>query len=126
MVSGKRGDSTIKYTVNGVEVTEAEFRQRHAGNGKLALVLETKQCPGGHVPYWGVGHASISSGVMSSQAKEHHDWCQSQGLKGVEVKPDGSVVTSSPGNRLQYLAARNMEDAGSAGSDARALKKKRA
>lgn len=118
------GDTTMKFMVNGQEVTPEEFRSRHRNQGKLKQMLETRTPPGGHEPYWGVGHESISSGVPSSQAQEHHDWCQSEGLTGVEVQKDGTVKTSSPENRRKYLAARGLADAGSAGSDARALKKK--
>lgn len=114
----------MKFIVNGKEVTQEAFQARHAGQGKLKDMLETRTAPGGHEPYWGVGHESMASGVPSSQAQEHHEWCQNEGLTGVEVQKDGTVKTSSPENRRKYLAARGLADAGSAGSDARALKKK--
>jgi len=114
----------MKYTINGEQVSQEQFQNRHKKTGNMERMLETQTAPGGHEPYWGVGHNSISSGVPSSQAKEHHDWCVSRGLTGIEVQKDGTVNTASPENRRKYLAARGLGDAGSAGSDARALKKK--
>jgi len=114
----------MKFMVNGEEVSQKEFQERHRKQGKLKQMFDTNTAPGGHEPYWGVGHESIASGVPSSQAQEHHEWCQSEGLTGVEVQTNGTVKTSSPENRRKYLAARGLADAGSAGSDARALKKK--
>lgn len=114
----------MKYKINGEEVTHAEFLARNRQQGKLQAVIDTKTAPGGHEPYWGLGHNSIGSGVPSSQAQEHHDWCKSEGLVGIDVQKDGTVTTASPGNRLKYLKARGLADAGSAGSDNKALKPK--
>jgi len=118
------GNTSMKYRINGQEVSQKEFTSRHNKTGKLQAIFDTKTAPGGHEPYWGTGHNSISAGVPSGQAQEHHDWCVSQGLTGVEVLKDGSVNSASPENHRKYLKARGLADAGSAGSDARALKKR--
>jgi hypothetical protein len=115
----------MKYTINGKKVTREEFAARHEGNGKLEAILETRQFPGGHEPYWGTGHESVSCSVPAGQAKEHHEWCQSQGLVDYSIDANGDVKHGSPEGRKKYLKARGMADAGGAGSDARASTIKR-
>jgi hypothetical protein len=112
----------MKYRVNGQEVTPEEFRNRHQGSGHIAGILATRTAPGGHEPYWGGGHESISAGVPSSQAQERHDFLKSQGMTGYEILKDGTLKTSSPQNHAKCLKALGLADAGGAGSDARALK----
>lgn len=118
-------------SVNGVRLTVSELaawrrKNSHANHARFIRMVESRKAPGGHAPYWGVGHESLSCAVPASQAKEHHDWCRDQGLSGVEVKSDGTVVTSSPMNKDKYLQARGLIDANTAGSDTKCLRDKQA
>jgi hypothetical protein len=114
------------YRKNGQQVTREQWLGSHRRRkANMAGIIEARRPPGGHEPYWGCGHESMASGVPAEQAKEHHDWCQSQGLVGVEVKKDGNVVTNSPGGRQAYLAARGLIDAGTAGADSKCMRDKK-
>lgn len=115
----------MKYRINGIDVSQKEFAERHKDSGKLEAIFETHTAPGGHEPYWGTGHDSISASVPSSQAKERHDYLTKAGCTGFEISKDGELTTSSPENHKKVLAAMGMADAGSAGSDARASTIKR-
>lgn len=116
-----RDNEPSNVTISGKRLTVRELREwreknapKHRAN--FRLIAETRTPPGGHQPYWGTGHISESAGVPSSMAAEHAQWVQKQGIAGVEVRPDGTVATSSPGAREQYLKARGLQDFGSAGS----------
>ena len=113
----------MKYMINGLEVTQEAFQERHRNSGRLDGILKSRQAPGGHEPYWGTGHESISAGVPSSQAQERHDFLKSRGMTGYEILADGTLKTGSPQNHRKCLEVLGLADAGSAGSDARALKK---
>jgi hypothetical protein len=107
--------------VDGKRLTNAELRKWRESRAdlhreKLSGIFESRRAPGGHAPYWGTGHESLSASVPANSAREHADWIKAQGISGVEVRPDGVVVTSSPRDREKYLKARGLVDASSAGS----------
>lgn len=108
-------------TIDGKRLTNGELRKWRESREsihreKLKGIFESRRAPGGHAPYWGTGHESLSASVPASSAREHASWVKSQGISGVEVRPDGVVVTSSPRDREKYLKARGLVDASSAGS----------
>lgn len=102
----------MKYQINGETVTAEEMAARTAErvrlHGGISQICEDGQAPGGHACYWGTGHVSLASGVPAHQASELQDWVNQEGLAGVEVQPDGSVKTNSPGNRKAFLDARGL------------------
>ncbi len=99
-----------------------EWRQRTAAQDESNLqdMLRARKAPGGHAPYWGAGHESLSAGIPVSQAKEHADWIRDQGLSGISVNDtkDGlaSVSGASPGNWQKYLEAKGMVATGRTGA----------
>tara|TARA_R110000824_G_scaffold13979_3_gene60107 strand:- start:7045 stop:7398 length:354 start_codon:yes stop_codon:yes gene_type:complete len=108
------------YRIEDKIVTREEFVARKLNKGKIEEVIESRTAPGGHEPYWGTGHDSVSCSVPEGQAGEHQKWCEDKGLVDFSIAKDGTVSHGSPRGRDTYLAARGMADAGSAGSDARA------
>lgn len=113
------------YRIEGEEVTREEFIAHTKGRGNIEQICESQQAPGGHEPYWGTGHESISCSIPQGQAAEHQKWCEGKGLVDFSIEKDGTVKHGSPEGRKKYLKARGMADAGSAGSDARASTIKR-
>lgn len=133
MISEINADAEMSHvSVNGKRLTVGElkeWRKRNASKNKARFqaIVETKTAPGGHQPYWGgTGHESLSCAVPAAQAKEHHDWCKTEGLTGVEVKPDGTVVTNSPESKDKYLKARGFVDTNTAGADTKCMRDKQA
>lgn len=118
-------------TINGKRLTIGELREwrkKNASTNKARFqsMVASRTPPGGHEKYWGTGHESLSCAVPAAQAKEHHEWCQKEGLAGIEVKPDGTVVTNSPQSKDKYLKARGLIDANTAGSDTKCMRDKQA
>lgn len=121
MVTDSKDNEPSHVTVGGKRLTNGELKKWRASResvhrDRLNGIFESRRAPGGHAPYWGTGHESFSASVPANSAREHAGWIKSQGLSGVEVRPDGVVVTSSPRDREKYLKARGLVDASSAGS----------
>lgn len=115
------------FRLNGVLLSVEDYEHWKAMKSEdltrnLMTMFQSRVAPRGHMPHWGTGHESIACGVPKAQAAEHAEWCRNEGLVGVEVQPDGNVVTNSPGGRQKYLNARNLVDASTGGSDSKCLR----
>jgi beta-galactosidase/beta-glucuronidase len=106
-------------------LTVGEKREYDARNAEryeinIEQMLEQHRAPGGHEPYWGAGHESLSAGIPASQAREHYEWCRSQGLTGIQINDErdgmATVSGSSPGNWKKYLDAKGMVATGKTGA----------
>lgn len=116
---------TYATIVNGERLEGAAlvaWRQRNAAQNQSRLedMLAAKKAPGGHECYWGAGHESLSAGIPASQAQEHYEWMQKEGIVGVSINntKDGmaTVSGSSPGNWKAYLEAKGMVATGKTGA----------
>ncbi len=112
-----RDDEPSNLRLNGRTLTVREKREYEARNAErfrdnFADIVKHRKAPGGHEPYWGAGHDSLSGGIPVSQAREHAEWIRSAGLTGIQVNDtkDGmaTVSGSSPSNWKKYLEARGM------------------
>lgn len=111
--------------VNGEKLEGAaldEWRRKNAARNSatLADMLKSRKAPGGHEPYWGAGHESLSAGIPASQAKEHQEWIRQEGITGIQINDerDGMATVSgaSPGNWKKYLDAKGMVATGKTGA----------
>ena len=100
----------------------SKWRQRNAAQNESNLqdMFRARKAPGGHEPYWGAGHESLSAGIPASQAQEHYEWMRKEGIVGVSINDtkDGmaTVSGSSPGNWKKYLDAKGMVATGKTGA----------
>lgn len=121
----KDGDKPSGFRLNGVMLTNDEReawsksnREKH--DRQLSEMFQSRVAPRGHMPHWGGGgHTSLAAAVPAAQAAEHAEFCRKEGLTGVEVQRDGTIVTNSPTSREKYLKARGFADHSTAGSDTR-------
>lgn len=76
--------------------------------GGIESILASRKAPGGHEPYWGVGHEGIALAVPKSQIEERNELNRQYGVTGVEHCLDDqgrSVVKySSPRAKAKYEA----------------------
>lgn len=119
------GDKPSGFRLNGKMLTVDEYekwkeskRSQHKLN--IDQMLSDKRAPLGHMPFWGGrGHTSLAAAVPAAQAAQHAEFCRKEGLTGVEVQRDGTIVTNSPQSREKYLKARGFADHSTSGSDTR-------
>ena len=99
----------IKYTINGKEVTKAQFRRRKPKPIGAPMVSHTYRA---HDPL-----LSDGIGCMKSQVPEMREVLKKHNVKGVLVRDNGQLEITSRRGRKELLRIRGLADADGGYSD---------